>query len=856
MRPSHLGRVCVALVLLIGCSDDATEPPAGFAGSLTPPALDIADAAHAGNAHFYLLPPLVPNPSFAGVTDPGQSPDVLVCEWAGGTCRRLVALFTPQGGTAAQSVRYDAAGQQYIVNWQTDQCWQPAGGTAACTLDPTKTYRLRILVGASELGHADLRIYASNQDAKNLQTGDLIPLVNGRTLPVKFRIEQGAVATASAGVPAAVGTAGGAVTATVSGEAVALTMPAGAVGASTSITVTAAQVTGQTPNWSPVVDLGPSGTTFAKPVLLTLGFDPTQVPAGVPASALGIYTFDGSGWVPVPGGDVDSVGNTVSAPISHFSYYTIRVSPNTVSGTPTATNISVGQTTTLTGYLFYFQSAAPTCYYIPVDPFHYQYVCHDNPLQVFPAPYQAVYWSSSAPGVASVPQGPTYTDAAGAAQSPPVTGIAGGSTTILASSSMATSGVGVTVQPLAQMSVSPAPSGFVIRVPAGQSLSRQIQITSANGISMQGVVVGPVSDYNTGAIYSWITTSLSATSGTAITLTVTASPPSDQPVQSYNVRFDIAAANAASVNYWLWPFAVTSAQWKPFPSLPSGRYGFTTVTTPDGIYVIGGNNGSSLGALNGQGGLADNLFLSTSSWSPKASMPVTKWYTNGGAYLGGKIYVFGGGGDPYGATDTWIYNIGLNQWQPGEAPPVLGTSCGFSAAIGGVIYVAQEYWGGSQELLYRFDPGAAPGHAWTQMTSSLGNHCFGAWGVIDGKIYAAGGEGQPQTVTEMYDPSTNTWSGLADLPFKMPHATGIAANGKLYVVGGTSVEASPPTYVWGNVEVYDPATNTWDTQTVPSLATPRQLFGGTFYAGNLEVFGGDLDGTGTSTASGEYFLPQ
>jgi hypothetical protein len=76
------------------------------------------------------------------------------------------------------------------------------------------------------------------------------------------------------------------------------------------------------------------------------------------------------------------------------------------------------------------------------------------------------------------------------------------------------------------------------------------------------------------------------------------------------------------------------------------------------------------------------------------------------------------------------------------------------------------------------------------------------------------------------------------------------------VVGGTSVEASPPTYVWGNVEVYDPATNTWDTQTVPSLATPRQLFGGTFYAGNLEVFGGDLDGTGTSTASGEYFLPQ
>ena len=856
MRHSHLSRICVALLVLIGCSDDATEPPAGVIRSPTSPALDISDAAHAGNTHVYFLPPLVPNPSFAGVTDPGQSPDVLVCEWAGGSCRLLVAFFTPQGGTAAQSVRYDAAGQLYIVNWQTDQCWQPTGGTAACTLDPAKTYRLRILVGASELGHADLRIYASNQDAKNLQTGDLIPLVNGRTLPVKFRIEQGAVTPAAADAPAVVGTSGGAVTATVDGEAVALTIPGGAVGGSTGVTVRAAQVTGEAPNWSPVVDLGPSGTTFAKPVQLTLGFDPTRVPAGVPASALAIYTFDGSGWVPVPGGDVDSVSNSVSAPISHFSYYTIMVSPNTVSGTPTATTISVGQATTLTGYLFYFQSVQSTCYYIHIDPFNTRYICQDYPPQRYPVANQAVYWSSSAPAVAEVPPGPTYTDANGAAQSPLVTGIAGGSAFIEAASSVAASRVGITVQPVARMSVSPAPSEFVIRVPAGQTRSGQIQITSANGIPMQGVVVGPVSDYNTGAIYSWITTSLSATSGTAMTLTVTASPPADQPVQNYNVRFDIAAANAASVNYWLWPFAVTSAQWKPFPSLPSGRYGFATVTAPNGIYVIGGNDGSTLGALNGQGGVADNLFLATSTWSHKAPMPVAKWYTNGGAYLGGKIYLFGGGGDPYGATDTWIYDTDSNSWQPGEAAPVLGTSCGFSAAIGGVIYVAQEYWGGSQELLYRFDPAAVPGHAWTQMANSLGNHCFGAWGVIDGKIYAAGGEGQPQTVTEMYDPSRNTWTALADLPFKIPHATGIAANGKLYVIGGTSVLASPPTYVWGNVEVYDPATNTWDTQSIPSLATPRQLFGGAFYAGNLEVFGGDLDGSGSPIASGEYFLPQ
>src|SRR5437899_12989813 len=131
-------------------------------------------------------------------------------------------------GTGSAVVRLDATNQLYVVNWQTDQCV-----TGPCTLLSGNVYRVRVLVAGTELGHADVQVVASQQEAKNVNTGEFFPLVDGRTLPLKFRIEQRAVFVAGPSdqrlmIQTPVTAAGS------SGQ---LVIPAGALSQTTAITV-------------------------------------------------------------------------------------------------------------------------------------------------------------------------------------------------------------------------------------------------------------------------------------------------------------------------------------------------------------------------------------------------------------------------------------------------------------------------------------------------------------------------------------------------------------------------------------------------------------------------------------------
>jgi alpha-tubulin suppressor-like RCC1 family protein len=172
---------------LVSCQEGPVGLPTTSAGA---PALAISDAAHNGDTeHFFFLPPLVPAPAFGGAADADLNPTVAVCEWGDLGCVEVVANFDRESGTGSELVRYDATSEHYIVNWHTDRCV-----TGDCTLDPTKTYRIRVLAGALELGYADVDVVTTGRELRNVQTDEYIGLVNGRTLPVKFRIEHGIVA--------------------------------------------------------------------------------------------------------------------------------------------------------------------------------------------------------------------------------------------------------------------------------------------------------------------------------------------------------------------------------------------------------------------------------------------------------------------------------------------------------------------------------------------------------------------------------------------------------------------------------------------------------------------------------------
>jgi Tol biopolymer transport system component len=186
-RLINLSLLTLAAPILPGCGDqdptgtDLTSTE-GAQGSGAP-ALAISDAAHGGNPHFFFLPSLVPDPSPTGTFDPAVAPTVVICGLNGTACGSTIATYTTTTGPGGEVVKLQAAQEQYLVNWKTD----------AFALSDAVNYRIQVLVGKVLLGFADIDIAKHASQFKNLNTGELIGLVDGSTLPIKFRIETGIV---------------------------------------------------------------------------------------------------------------------------------------------------------------------------------------------------------------------------------------------------------------------------------------------------------------------------------------------------------------------------------------------------------------------------------------------------------------------------------------------------------------------------------------------------------------------------------------------------------------------------------------------------------------------------------------
>jgi Tol biopolymer transport system component len=308
----------MAAVLVLSLAACAERLPLTAPEKPATPTFTISDAVHSGgNAHFYFLPPLAPQPNASGTFDGSLAPVVEVCEWTG-TCGTVVERFTTSSGTGGNTVRVDATTGQYLVNWDTKQCV-----SGPCTLDSAKTYRLRVLVAGTQLGFADVDVVSNGSQLKNVQTSEYLGLVNGRTLPVKWRIERGAVYVVSPPAPGAAPV----VVETIDGN-VTLSVPSGAISQPIGVTVEAAgslvgtMKTRLVPG--SVLELGPDGTQFAQPVTLTMRYGPSAVPPGRPESSLRLYTRVNGSWELVPGSAVDPSTHAVSGPITHFSEYSVQ----------------------------------------------------------------------------------------------------------------------------------------------------------------------------------------------------------------------------------------------------------------------------------------------------------------------------------------------------------------------------------------------------------------------------------------------------------------------------------------------------------------------------------------------------
>jgi N-acetylneuraminic acid mutarotase len=108
--------------------------------------------------------------------------------------------------------------------------------------------------------------------------------------------------------------------------------------------------------------------------------------------------------------------------------------------------------------------------------------------------------------------------------------------------------------------------------------------------------------------------------------------------------------------------------------------------------------------------------------------------------------------------------------------------------------------------------------------------------VVNGKIYAIGGlnNNTQLAANEEYNPVTNTWATRAPMPTARSGFAIAVYQNKIYCIGGTTGDSG----FTGVVEVYDPATDTWDTKTKAPMPTPRADLCANVVNGKIYCIGG------------------
>jgi len=237
------------------------------------------------------------------------------------------------------------------------------------------------------------------------------------------------------------------------------------------------------------------------------------------------------------------------------------------------------------------------------------------------------------------------------------------------------------------------------------------------------------------------------------------------------------------------------------------------------------------------------------SWARRKDMPTQVTHLNP-AIDGATLWFAGGfkGKHPGPVTnEVWKYDTALDSWTAG--PPLPEPRAGGGLAILGRYL---HYFGG-----YKADRDTNSGDHWRlpldgeavwQRQADLPNprgHVAAI--VLDGKIYALGGDhGHDKTQIDvsachLFDPATNAWSAIADLPDGRSHfeSSIIVYNDRILIIGGRCNSSQPVRNVVGDMLEYDPVTGKWKVFGL----MPEKLLApaAAIISGRIVIIGGGLN---------------
>jgi N-acetylneuraminic acid mutarotase len=258
--------------------------------------------------------------------------------------------------------------------------------------------------------------------------------------------------------------------------------------------------------------------------------------------------------------------------------------------------------------------------------------------------------------------------------------------------------------------------------------------------------------------------------------------------------------------------------------------------------------------------------MPTSPWKKGAPFPEPDEELYGVA-LNGKMYVIGGWNDGNARGVNYEYNPATDKWTKKQPMPRPAHHAALVAAKG-KIYVMGGFVppkdsaipvGGAWEPIdntWEYDPAA---DSWKSLAPLPGKRGAALAAEVGGKIYVIGGattaDGSkdpfftffgPSKVlatNDMYDPATNKWQSRTPMSVARNHAFGAAVNGKIYVIGGRTGHAfilsATNTDV---VEEYNPVSNSWSAPK-ERMPTPRSGGGWGTDGRRIYVAGGEVTTT-------------
>src|SRR5438270_31789 len=152
-------------------------------------------------------------------------------------------------------------------------------------------------------------------------------------------------------------------------------------------------------------------------------------------------------------------------------------------------------------------------------------------------------------------------------------------------------------------------------------------------------------------------------------------------------------------------------------------------------------------------------------------------------------------------------------------------------------------------MVYEYDPAT---NSWRSRTALPTPRNHATAGVVNGKVYVIGGRvggafvssGSSNVgVVEEYDPAADLWGAPKA---RMPSARSAIASGvlggRIYVTGGEGQDYRSM-FTFRALEAYDPATNTWAT--LPSMPVSRHGLAGAVLGNRLHMVSGDVQSAGT-----------